>query len=170
MTPNSSTYHRTTSAEDMLSRCTPRVASFYQLWDGKRHGRTMPARADFDPLEMKDWLPGIVLVDVQHDPLQLTYRLVGTRSVELKQRDVTGQRVADGYHGSSLEEILENYRQVIDGRCIVYDWEVVASKSAHLEDTETLMLPLSADGETVNMVMVYFELNPHLSEPFQFMP
>lgn len=175
-------YHRTTSLE-FLDRCSPLVASFYRLWDSKRHGRRMPARGDFDPLEMKEWLPGIVLVDVERNPdvahaaddvsaadwgraYRLTYRLVGTRSVELKQRDVTGQTVQEGYHGSSLDEILENYRQVIDGRCALYDWEVAVSQSRHLEDNETLMLPLSNDGETVNMIMVYFELNPHFGDEF----
>ncbi|HWT97614.1 MAG TPA: PAS domain-containing protein [Terriglobales bacterium] len=156
-------YHRTTSLE-FLNRCSPKIASFYRFWESKLSGRRMPARGDFDPLEMKEWLPGIVLVDVEHDPLRLTYRLVGTRSVSLKQRDVTGQRVEEGYHGSSLDEILENYRQVIAGRCAVYDWEVEVSQDRHLEDSETLLLPLSNDGETVNMVMVYFELNPHLDD------
>jgi len=162
-------YHRTTSLE-FLDRCSPKIASFYRLWDSKRQGRLMPTRGDFDPLEMKEWLPGIVLVDVEHNPLRLTYRLVGTRSVELKQRDVTGHRVEEGYHGSSLDEILENYRQVINGRCAVYDWEVAVSTNRHLEDNETLLLPLSADGETVNMVMVYFELSPHQGDGFASMP
>ena len=48
----------------MLARCTPRVASFYRLWESKLHGRRMPSRADFDPLEMKEWLPGIVLLGI----------------------------------------------------------------------------------------------------------
>src|SRR5262249_429256 len=120
--PGQQPYHRTTSLE-FLDRCSPKIASFYRLWESKLRGRRMPARSDFDPLEMKEWLPGIVLVDVEHNPLRLTYRLVGTRSVTLKQRDVTGQRVEEGYHGSSLEEILENYNQVIRGRSVGYDWE-----------------------------------------------
>jgi len=53
---------------------------------------------------------------------------------------------------------------VIAGRCAVYDWEVEVSQDRHLEDSETLLLPLSHDGETVNMVMVYFELNPHIDD------
>lgn len=156
-------YHRTTSLE-FLDRCSPKIASFYRFWESKLNGRRMPARGDFDPVEMKEWLPGIVLVDVEHNPRRLVYRLVGTRSVSLKQRDVTGQTVEDGYHGSSLDEILENYRQVIEGRCAVYDWEVQVSQNRHLEDSETLLLPLSNDGETVNMVMIYFELNPHVDQ------
>ncbi|HVJ42403.1 MAG TPA: PAS domain-containing protein [Dongiaceae bacterium] len=156
-------YLRTTKV-DFLDRCAPRIAAFYRFWDGKRQGRTMPTREDFDPLEMRDWLPGIVLVDVQHNPRRLTYRLVGTRSVELKQRDVTGQTVEEGYHGASLDDILENYRLVIEGCTVLYDWEAAASQSGYLQDIETLMLPLSANGETVNMVMVYFEVASYLPE------
>lgn len=147
---------------DFLDRCAPRIASFYRFWDSKRQGRRMPRREDFDPLEMREWLPGIVLVDVQHEPRRLTYRLVGTRSVELKQRDVTGLTVEEGYHGSSLEAILENYRLVIDERSLLYDWEAAISQSGFLQDLETLMLPLSNDDATVNMVMVYFEIGGYL--------
>jgi hypothetical protein len=133
------------------------VAEIYRFWDMKRQGRALPARADFDPLEMKLWLPGIILVDVQHNPRRLTYRLVGSRSVDLRYKDVTGQTVEEGYHGSSLAEVLENYRLVVDERKVLYDWETVPSPDGFSADIETLFLPLSSDGTTVDMVMIYLE-------------
>jgi len=117
----------------------------------------MPSRADIDPLEMREWLPGIILVDVFHDPRRLVYRLVGSRSVELRQSDVTGRRVEDGFHGPTLDGVLENYRLVVDEQKLVYDWDGTASRSGLMRDSETLMLPLSTDGETVDMVIVYLE-------------
>jgi hypothetical protein len=148
-----------------LTRCSPRVARFHAYWDGKRGGRTLPSRADLDPLEMREWLPGIILVDVFHNPRRLVYRLVGSRSVELRQSDVTGQRVEDGFHGPTLDGVLENYRLVVDERKLVYDWDGTASRSGLMKDSETLMLPLSTDGEAVDMVIVYLETEP-VSQPF----
>lgn len=155
----SSDYPRTTTL-DFLAQCSPRVARFYEYWDGKRLGREMPSRADLDPLEMKEWLPGIILVDVFDNPRRLIYRLVGSRSVELRQSDVTGRSVEDGFHGSTLKGVLENYRLVVDERKLVYDWDGTASRSGLMKDSETLMLPLSADGKRVDMVVVYLETEP----------
>ncbi len=145
---------------DFLTRCSRRVTSFYQYWDGKRQGREMPARADIDPLEMREWLPGIILVDVFHNPRRLVYRLVGSRSVELRQADVTGKCVEDGYHGPTLEGVMENYRLVVDERKLVYDYDGTASRSGLMKTSETLMLPLSSDGALIDMVIVYLETEP----------
>ena len=154
-------YPRLTSV-DFLDRCTVHVASFYHHWDAKRLGRRMPSRADFDPLEMKEWLPGIILVDVTHNPRSLTYRLVGSRSVALRQSDVTGRRVEDGYHGPTLSEGLENYRLVVDEQVLVYDRDGTISRSGLMRASETLMLPLSSDGVTVDKVIVYLEVEETL--------
>ncbi len=152
-------YPRYTTLE-FLTHCSPRVAAFYHYWDGKRRGRGMPSRADLDPLEMKEWLPGIIMVDVFNNPRRLVYRLVGTRSVELRQSDVTGKAVEDGFHGPTLAEVLENYRLVVDERKLVYDYDGTASRSGLMKDSETLMLPLSSDGRDVDIVIVYLETEP----------
>lgn len=150
-------YPRMTSI-DFLNRCSVHVASFYHHWDAKRQGRRMPSRADFDPIEMKEWLPGIILVDVEHLPRKLTYRLVGSRSVALRQSDVTGRTVEEGYHGLTLAEVLENYRLVVDEQVLVYDYDATNSRSGLMRDSETLMLPLSSDDTTVDKVIVYLEV------------
>ncbi|MBI2254037.1 MAG: PAS domain-containing protein [Proteobacteria bacterium] len=150
-------YRRSTSL-DFLATCSPMLASFYAYWDEKRGGRKMPSRTDLDPIEMKRWLPGIIIVDVLENPRRLVYRLVGSRSVALRQADVTGKTIAEGYHGTSLDDVMENYRLVIDEHQIVYDAEQTPSGSGLLKDTETLLLPLSTDGEKVDKVIIYLEV------------
>lgn len=149
-------YPRTTTT-DFLDRCAPLLRSFYEYWDGKRCGRHMPSRADLDPAEMKPWLAGIILVDVAEHPRRLTYRLVGTNSVDLRQRDVTGKAIEEGYFGESLAAVLENYRIVIEEGSLVYDWSATPSENGLPHRSETLLLPLSNDGRTVDKVIVYME-------------
>ncbi len=153
-------YPRQTSL-DFLNQCSPRVASFYRYWDGKRHGRAVPSRSDLDPVEMKEWLPGITLVDVLSNPRRLIYRLVGTRITELRGRDVTGMSVEEGYIGSSLDEVLENYRLVIEEGKFVYDWDPLPSPDGWLQEPEGLLLPLSTDGKTIDKVIIYSEVIGH---------
>ncbi len=148
---------RTTSPTEFLQRCSPSMAAFYAYWESKRRGRPMPARADIDPIEMKPWLPGIILVSVHRDPFRLVYRLVGERSVRMRRFNPTGRTVEEGYHGNSLAEVLENYRLVIEEKSLVYDWRGTPSWTGLVRETGVLLLPLSADGETVDMVIVYME-------------
>jgi len=90
----SAIYRRTTSL-DFLAHCSSMLAGFYNYWNEKRGDRAMPSRADLDPIEMKRWLPGIIIVDVLENPRRLVYRLVGSRSVSLRQTDVTGKTVPE---------------------------------------------------------------------------
>jgi hypothetical protein len=156
-------YPRTTSL-DFLARCRESTAAFYRYWDEKRRGRLMPARADIEPLEMKSWLAGTALIDVTRDPaapngFALRYRLIGSRPTMLRATDVTGRRVETGYFGASLEAALENYRLVIEEKTLVYDWDNTPSSDGFAREAETLLLPLSADGESVDMVLVYQEVD-----------
>lgn len=155
-----SKHYRRTNGIAFLEICSPAVADFYRYWDGKRKGRAMPARADLDPIEMKPWLPGIVLVDIHSYPDYMVYRLVGSHSVEMRGRDVTGSTVQEGFHGPSLDEVLENYRIVVTEQKPVYDVEGLYSANGNLKDSESLLLPLSSDGIRVDKVIVYIVISP----------
>lgn len=152
-------YPRLTSL-DFLKVCLPATAEFYRYWDSKRQGRAMPARSDLDPIEMRRWLPGIILVDVLLDPYRLVYRVVGTRSVDIRSSEVTGRTVQEGRHGSKLPHVMENYRLAIEERKLVYDWDGTANRDGDEISTEVLMLPLSSDGITVDQVISYIDDRP----------
>ena len=160
-------YPRSVNLE-FLKRCHPRIADFYRYWEGKRGKRLMPSRADMVPAEMKIFLPGIVLVAVSHDPLRLTYRLVGTREVDYRGYDPTGKDVAQHFAGSSQNEVLRNYELVVDSKSFVYDEDCLLSADHSFQEAGTLLLPLSDDGDTINMVIVYNHyriLTPMVTRP-----
>jgi hypothetical protein len=149
-----------TSSLDFLHKCSPAISAFYRLWDGKRQGRTMPARQDIDVLELKPWLPGIILADVHWNPYRCLYRLVGSRVVAIKGKDPTGLPIDEGAHGGQLEETLEDYRIVTHERKLVYDWDDTAVLEQFMRYSEVLMLPLSNDDQVVNMIIAYLEVAP----------
>jgi hypothetical protein len=148
-------YPRTTDVAEMRRRATPATLAFYDYWDAKRGGRLMPARADLDPVEMKAWLPGIQLIDVHENPRRLIYRLVGEVEVEMRGFSHQGREVGDAYFAVSREEALRNYYLVIDARTMVYDWARYRTASGFHVSQETIFLPLSDDGETVNKVITF---------------
>ncbi len=151
MKPN---YDRLTTL-DFLDTCPDSIRAFYEYWDSKRKGRSMPSRADLDPVEMKSFLASMILVDVKRKPLDFVYRLVGTKEVEARGFDPTGRTVANGSFGATVEEVLTNYRIVSEKKCVVYDREGVPSDIPNLWQGDAILLPLSDDDETVNMVVTF---------------
>lgn len=160
-----------------LNRCTARIAEAYHYWDRVRGPCPMPSKNDIDPLDIPQLLPGIVLVDVLPSEPWLRYRLVGTHQVAMRGHDPTGQPVRGNYIGHHLgradyeDAVLENYRLVIERRSFVYDYCYISREGlvmpTHwlgqaIREMGTLLLPLSSDGETVDMVMAYSDYSARL--------
>ena len=115
----------------------------------------MPSRADIDPIDLPDLLGGIILVDVTEEPFDCRYRLVGTDIVEKIGHDPTGQSVAEGFLGPSADFVLDNYRAVVTERAVRFVDEPFEERRGWPVDAQRIFLPLSEDGERVNMVLVY---------------
>ncbi|MBL8573873.1 MAG: PAS domain-containing protein [Hyphomicrobiaceae bacterium] len=142
----------------ILANLPESIGQLLAYWQSKRRGRAMPSRADIEPAEIKTFLPLSILVDVTYDERgepDFTYRLVGTREVEIRGSDPTGRRVAEAYHGPSVENVIGCYRLVVDNRVPFLDDEYFVRDGDNFADEANLFLPLSNDGERVNMVMVF---------------
>ena len=158
------TYQRLVSA-DFLKVCSIRTAALYRYWEAKKCGRKLPSRADIDPAEMKPWLPGLVLVDVVDLPSErrITYRVVGTAVCMHRGFDPTGRPVQEGLYGNVRDEVLENYRIAIEERSIVFDYDPTPSRSGLAREIGTLFLPLSSDGDAVDKILIYQDIEPTLA-------
>lgn len=146
-----------TCGTGFLDSCSARVRRFYDYWDGKRDGRAMPARADIDPAEITDLLPDVILIDVSHDPLKLTYRLVGTNEVAARGSDPTGKDVAVAVFAAYPGETLRTYHVAIETAGVVYHEEPGGTRSPRLFALGMLVMPLSADGATVDKLLVFVD-------------
>lgn len=132
----------------------------YHYWNEKRGSRAMPARADIDPADLVRFLPTIMLVDVRPGrsitggPVYV-YRLVGTAEVSVRGQDPTGQPVETHGVGESLIDAVRNYDQVYENRAPWFDAYETLHTDRYIRDGETLFLPLSANGEDVDMILVF---------------
>ena len=147
--------HTRITTLEFLASCSQAVRVIYEHWDRLRAQRRMPKRSDLDPADIVPHLPGIQLVDVRREPLDFVYRLVGTREVAERGSDPTGKRVAEHGFGANLHEVLENYRHVVAERSVLYDRERFMVPDGRYVQDESLFMPLSEDGQSVNMVLVY---------------
>jgi hypothetical protein len=136
--------------------CHPNTIALYKYWLAKCGSRSMPARADIDPVEMpRQLLPGISIVDVVADERRYVYRLVGTEDVEVRGYDPTGKSVLEGFFGPSPEDALSCYDRVVETRAPLLDPTPFTAPSGKWINEETLFLPLSDDGKSVNKILVF---------------
>lgn len=100
-------------------------------------------------------LPGLCLVDVVPEERRYVYRLVGTADVEVRGSDPTGKSVLAGFFGPSIDDVLANYDRVVESKAPHVDPQHFKETTGRYVTEETIFLPLSDDGERVNIVLVF---------------
>jgi hypothetical protein len=145
---------------DWLARSSDAIQQMYHYWRSKCEGERLPRRRAIDPVEIPRFLPQITIVEVVPDERRYVYRLVGTKEVEIRGRDPTGKSVLDGFFGPSLDDALSCYNTVVATRLPHYDDSPYITPDGRFSDDETLFLPLSEDGETVNRILVFGTFSP----------
>lgn len=137
--------------------CRPETVALYEYWRKKCGDRLMPSRADLDPSEIPPrLLPCISIVDVVADERRFVYRLVGTADVQVRGHDPTGKSVIEGFFGPSVEDALSCYNRVVATKGPVLDPVPFTATNGRYATEETIFLPLSDDGVTVNKIIVFF--------------
>lgn len=130
-----------------------RLLADWESWRGKR---CMPARADFQPEDLRYLLGNLFLLDVvpQADGLpRLRYRLFGSAVARYRGYDLTGRFLDQHPDASFAAAASQAYAPVLAARRPL--WADVNGRSAAglLFGFEALVLPLSSDGENVDMVL-----------------
>ena len=141
----------------------PTLAFLKDYWEHKRRDRSMPARADIKPSEMKQHLGWVVLVDALPGFGDFRHRTIGTRVTGYFAPDATGKTISELFagHGEAVVKgLLAPYRKAARDKVVVHAWGAADWLGRAFLDFDSLYLPLSDDGETANMVLsaVTFEL------------
>jgi len=151
-----------------------RLTTLLAYWSSKRGDRRMPSRADIDPADLRVLLPHIMLLDVIDGGSDMRYRLVGTEIERHLGRPVTGRLLGDLVSGEYRDYVLSLYRRVIVETVPVYSENGFFDRDrsgfgmiADFKRAHRLMLPLSRDGKTVDIVLCgqIFTTNRNRDEP-----
>ena len=128
-----------------------RLRRLFDYWTQKKGDRRVPSRSDIAPEEIVDVLPWVLIMERVGE--RIRYRLVG---------DEVRQFYGDKLIGKYLDEIdldhisaayVDEYeRAARDFVPVARKWIFTKLSGRHLE-YERLILPLSADGQTVNMYL-----------------
>ena len=140
----------------------PALEFLRTYWLGKRGDRAMPSRKDMLPAEMKKYLDGMVMIDVLPGMDEFRYRLIGTAVTQYFLNDPTGKTVAEAwapFGQGAVNRICGNLRAVARARACVRLWGAVDWYGNGEEAVDALYVPLSDDGETVNMIINLFSFD-----------
>jgi hypothetical protein len=138
-----------------IAGCHSSLQRLFEYWNTRRGARSMPARGDVDPIDLKPLLPQLILIDVVPDPRRYVYRLVGTHEVEMRGGDPTGKAVEEAYYGESAEDTTYYLDRVVRTRQPVLYRGTYQPLSTRTQREDVIFLPLSKDGEAVNMIMIF---------------
>lgn len=132
------------------------LRNLLSYWESKESylGR-LPARADLQPDEMVPFLPFVALINVQHQTTpRFQFRLVGTGIVGSMGRETTNRPVDEALFGANavVVEAFFNIPLMTHGAAYASGQYTVAP-SGRMLGFETLLLPLSGDGQAIDMLL-----------------
>lgn len=144
----------------------PRLRRLHDYWRAKAGDRRMPARKDIDPIDMKEWLGNLVLVEFFEGGTKSRVRLEGTNITEF----YGATRLGSGLETLKGEEerklLLTQYGAVIaDCEPAFYSARFTTSENKYVHQVK-LLLPLSDDDRRVNMILggIYFRRHDENAE------
>jgi hypothetical protein len=143
---------------DMKIRA-PKLRRLYQDWERRRNGRPFPARAAFDPSDLVYILGDLSLIDVIRDGsrLDFCFRLYGSSLTDHFGRELTGKSVDDIRSPEQAKLARAHFEEVVAAAVpVAYLRNRYFFDCDDNHDCEVLVLPLSSDGMTIDMLMSAF--------------
>ena len=135
---------------------SPEQRDLLAYWQSKRQGRLAPARAEINPKEIPSLLRNLHLYEVKEDGQVFRLRLVGTELVAAVGADPTGKVITrETREPAYFERVFSCLQEGLAHRRPIRQTAVrTLAPRRDYTSAESLILPLSDDGRTVNMILV----------------
>jgi hypothetical protein len=143
------------SFEELAQSSFPSLRNLHDYWRAKKGERIAPPRSAIRPEDIPALLSHIALFDVIGDPPRLRYRVFGTGLVKAYGQDLTGKFVDEVDLGrDSVKDMLACTVMVVR-ECRIHISRSRFTKEGDKRriEYERILLPLSEDGKTVNMIL-----------------
>ena len=144
---------------DLSALTSPAVHAGHDYWRSKGPPPRLPGRSQIDPLEMRPFLPKILLIDVMADG-GFVFRLCGGEIIDGNGRDLTGRRADEASLGASTPQFISAYRRTVETRQPLFFVGRMWWQDRTYAEFEQAILPLSADGLLIDKLfcIVDFEV------------
>lgn len=144
-----------------------RLLGLFRLWQSKRGGRRLPARADLRPEELKPWFGNLIVLDVIDGGADFRYRLFGVNIARQAGFDMTGKLMSEYPIKDVLPYFLATHREVV--RRAVPAFGEHNPRVAIVRKRRRLILPFGEDGSTVDRTLTANYAVEVVREPDQYL-
>jgi hypothetical protein len=145
--------------------CDSGIGSIIDYWRSIAPVDGLPGRQHFDPTDIPRLLQDIWLIDVSRDPLDFSFRLVGTAIADFFGKDPTGRRLEDTFpdftDGVAYRDLADvaNFAKVRFRR-----GEPTLAPGSKIERLERVYLPMARNGKDVDMILCYTVFSPQAED------
>ncbi len=147
------TYRRITA----ITECRTEIQELHAVWQRMRGARELPARRDFDPVEVPWLLSRMFLVDVLPTDVaarRYRVRLEGTELVASHGRDWTGRFLHEVNELAAADRLVAAADYVVARRApLMSAGQLYWLADKRYYHYESIVLPLAVDDRVVNMLM-----------------
>ena len=136
-----------------------RLRALLRYWAEKSPGRAMPFRHQIEPTEIPRLLPIALLADVTHAGARM--RLLGSEATAAYGKETRGAQVAEIQFGDFTVPWLDAFFRVIQSgkpACAAGTYR----RGNELCRIETVLMPLTEDGSSVNQIFGGLQIRPIL--------
>ncbi len=147
---------------DGFKPLTDRPQRLYDVWGRWRGNRPMPSRRDVLPEDLRDLLPYIALMQAAADPVECRYIISGDAVDRASDRGVKGMTIREVLSMGSLSSLADI--SAMYGAVIAHGKPSFSRGNMEYRDRgyiafDRVLLPLSANGETVDHLLCGFFYN-----------
>lgn len=134
----------------------------YNYWNGLRRDRAMCSRAEIDPIELRDVLTHLIILDVVRDPFDGVVRLAGSDVEQGAGIALTNLSLSQIWDSRETFVMCE-YERLAAGTIPRYSVNTCENACQTHKKVSRLLCPLSTDGVTVDAILgaVIFEKATH---------
>jgi PAS domain len=126
------------------------IATVWNYWSKLRADRPMPRRADFDPTEIYTSLPYLSVMQYQHEPYRVRFRLVGNEVARLYGRNVHGRFLDEmEWAPEDLADTGHIYERLYQGASPLFGLSYTNFQAKADQVFEWAVFPMSEDGVRV---------------------
>ena len=160
--------HEITSVEDVAD-LTKAQRVLVEYFEKKTAGKRFANRADLNPMEIVKYIPNVILFDLVYDDKgaveDVNFRLFGTEVANF-YGDWTGKSISNEdfqntYPESNLR-LLKEINFILDSKKSITTVSKHYSKDRPFIQINTLKIPFSQDGDTIDMIFMFFAQSSEL--------
>ena len=126
------------------------IAMVQKHWEALKNGRTFPKRAEIDPTAIYTALPYVSVLQYQHAPYRVQFRLVGNEVGRLYGRGVQGRFLDEmAWDPQDIADTNHIYARLYHERVPLFGLSYTNFQAKADRVFEWAVFPLSEDGEQI---------------------